>query len=79
MTSIEKLALEQAVKLLEQAATDEGQSLFQTVVDHSTTAGPRLFQDYLAEDEWWAADHLIDGVINHVRLAMIDEGYRLPE
>jgi hypothetical protein len=75
MTSIEKLALAQAVKLLEQAATDEGQSLFQMVADHSETAGSRLFQDYLSEDEWWAADNLTDGVRDYVRLAILDEGY----
>lgn len=79
MTALEGLALKQAVALLQQAAINEGQSLFSMVSDHAEANPDRLFIDYIAEDEWWVADHLTDGVIGRVQDYLQERGWKAPE
>ena len=79
MTNLEGMALKQAVALLQQAAINEGQSLYSMVADHAEANADRLFVDYIAEDEWWVADHLTDGVIGYVKDYLQESGWRPPE
>ena len=79
MTELEGFALNHAVALLQKAAIKEGQSLFSMVSDHAEANADRLFIDYIAEDEWWVADHLTDGVIDRVKDYLQECGWKAPE
>jgi hypothetical protein len=79
VTNLEGMALRQAVELLQKAAIKEGQSLFSMVSDHAEANPDRLFIDYIAEDEWWVADHLTDGIVNRIKEDLQDLGWKAPE